>query len=616
VVEDIELNEDEEAALDRVWASLPPYVSHESFAEWKPYTNPRDKRQGAISDGGRVVYGDLAAQYLKGKPDAPSQASTAAPTPTPTPATAKQKPTAKPTVDSTHEHIKALMSKPGLSAEDVGTLVSNITSLTKKDQIALRDRLGVKASGTKTVMAKKIAAAAMKPAADPGRVKELVGDLPARMGAMTPEQRTEVLNRAIQASKLPPKEFADFASQILGSPQKGTRPAIMAKIKQRVERLADSYAQTTGQGAKPSTAAGKHGTPAPFRSALASGAVAAAEAEGTARNWGKAIDAKPPHEMTKKEYDRLPLVYRGGPVPDEGHAFISNDDALAGVHGPVSSYRLQRGSSVAPDPEFTGELEAAGLEPHGLNSLFLAAGGSGIVHRDSLLPADHRSAVAAALAAGKPVPPEVLADYPDLATKKPAVNQATPTEPHSATLDVFNRAASGKAPPPEAIKASLAPLPKGELAATYAKMGFTGGDKLSKPKLIEKIEFAITQRAAMKSRSKRTQLPPEGKPAAAQAQTPQYIGGADASKRPELKTIADKKGKRYADALVSQSTRLLGSSSDSIHEYRSGGYVTKSPDGDKYTLHMVADTDGPARGWRIGGTIDVTDQYTNGQGKQ
>jgi len=45
-------------------AERPPV---EQFAEWKPYTNPRDGRTGAISTGGRVVYGTAAQQYLGGK---------------------------------------------------------------------------------------------------------------------------------------------------------------------------------------------------------------------------------------------------------------------------------------------------------------------------------------------------------------------------------------------------------------------------------------------------------------------------------------------------------------------------------------------------------------------
>ena len=48
-------------------AALPFSESVEQFAEWKPYTNPRDGRTGAISGGGRVVYGAAAQQYLGGK---------------------------------------------------------------------------------------------------------------------------------------------------------------------------------------------------------------------------------------------------------------------------------------------------------------------------------------------------------------------------------------------------------------------------------------------------------------------------------------------------------------------------------------------------------------------
>jgi hypothetical protein len=38
--------------------------SAEQFAEWFPYTNPHDGRQGAKSAGGRIVYGDAAQKAL------------------------------------------------------------------------------------------------------------------------------------------------------------------------------------------------------------------------------------------------------------------------------------------------------------------------------------------------------------------------------------------------------------------------------------------------------------------------------------------------------------------------------------------------------------------------
>lgn len=40
---------------------------------WKPYTNPKDGRSGAISDGGRVAYGPDAERYLAGQKEEPKK---------------------------------------------------------------------------------------------------------------------------------------------------------------------------------------------------------------------------------------------------------------------------------------------------------------------------------------------------------------------------------------------------------------------------------------------------------------------------------------------------------------------------------------------------------------
>jgi len=71
--------------------------------------------------------------------------------------------------------------------------------------------------------------------------------------------------------------------------------------------------------------------------------------------------------------------------------------------------------------------------------------------------------------------------------------------------------------------------------------------------------------------------------------------------------VEKSQGKRYADKMANQRFRLLSKNPDEIHEYRVAGYVTRSMKGDKYTLHLVSDTD--SKDWRIADTIDVTDQY-------
>jgi hypothetical protein len=65
---------------------------------------------------------------------------------------------------------------------------------------------------------------------------------------------------------------------------------------------------------------------------------------------------KMPGQMTKEEYEKLPVVYRGEREgsSQEGHVFVSNDRNLAQTHGKVKEFRILPGSKIYPDPEIEG----------------------------------------------------------------------------------------------------------------------------------------------------------------------------------------------------------------------------------------------------------------------
>jgi DNA topoisomerase-1 len=91
-------------------------------------------------------------------------------------------------------------------------------------------------------------------------------------------------------------------------------------------------------------------------------------------------------ELTQQEYESLPIVHRGGSL-DGKHVFVSNNEALAKIHGngKFQSFRLAPGSKVYPDPEEVGMSAEGRLT--GFDSLHE---GSAIVARESLIPTDYR----------------------------------------------------------------------------------------------------------------------------------------------------------------------------------------------------------------------------------
>ena len=76
---------------------------------------------------------------------------------------------------------------------------------------------------------------------------QLAGDLPQRMSRMNPQLAEEIISRAQAASKdkqLGKEGFEAFASLLLGTTTKGSKPKLLAQIKSLVDRLLVSQEQT------------------------------------------------------------------------------------------------------------------------------------------------------------------------------------------------------------------------------------------------------------------------------------------------------------------------------------------------------------------------------------
>lgn len=102
-----------------------------------------------------------------------------------------------------------------------------------------------------------------------------------------------------------------------------------------------------------------------------------------------------PSSYSDKDYERLPLVYRGGKMSGE-HIYVTNDPNLAAMHGHVTAFRLSPGTPVYADPEMEEEMRGAGhrgAQINGHTSLFKMQSGSGIVPRSKLWPKNRPASV-------------------------------------------------------------------------------------------------------------------------------------------------------------------------------------------------------------------------------
>lgn len=132
---------------------------HTFAATWKPYTNPRDGRTGAISSGGRVAYGAAAQKYLGGEAEGGGKgkpAGKAEPTP------AKKPPAVRSDVVSAAKSIiQAARENPATNADDLRQMMGSLRELKVAELTELKKQLNLKAAGTKSVLARKIVERAM-----------------------------------------------------------------------------------------------------------------------------------------------------------------------------------------------------------------------------------------------------------------------------------------------------------------------------------------------------------------------------------------------------------------------------------------------------------------------
>lgn len=141
--------------------------------------------------------------------------------------------------------------------------------------------------------------------------------------------------------------------------------------------------------------------------------------------------------------------------------------------------------------------------------------------------------------------------------------QAASSGHHQPTFDAYELA--GKDPKNPAIQKAIDNLPnlsKSELAGTYAKMGLVGGDKLSQPKLVEKVSEAIRDRAGAQTRS--TMTSEHQRPQAASnpvTAQPQSVEGL-------YKTHASKMTPEAADEIIRRVNSLAADRRSSAEEFR------------------------------------------------
>jgi hypothetical protein len=135
------------------------------------------------------------------------------------------------------------------------------------------------------------------------------------------------------------------------------------------------------------------------------------------RTKGGELVKKEPFEMTRDEFEALPKAYRG--IRPKGNSntgdtnlFITNDREVAKSHGAV----IMEGR-ILDRNKLKADEEIIGFEGRELSGSESFDKGSALVDIDNFVPDKHDILVEQALKEGKTVPPEVLADYPDLAEK-------------------------------------------------------------------------------------------------------------------------------------------------------------------------------------------------------
>lgn len=342
------------------------------------------------------------------------------------------------TVDDAHERVKAMAAAGDLATgKGVRELADTLAGgLTGAELNELKTRLGIKAGGPKAELARKLVERAVNGETVKQKPPEKQGE-PAAGEAVNGET---VKEPAMFMAGSPPlsrgaAEKALDASRTLGG-GRGTK-----RLHEHVEELvaAGGVPKTTTSrdrhgGEKTETAVhmpdGTYyllgGTAAKYASHLIAGGQSRSDAERTTR------------ERTKSEAEAKSGAERRN---------------MADATARVSALVAER-----PLAEHLNDM----LEQNAQSTILRRPDDE--VRRDE--SERHRQAVESTLAAGKPVPPEVLADYPDLKPKAPAADQPAPTPASpapAATPSFFGGVVSDpdQQPLADAMKASArGPEPK------------------------------------------------------------------------------------------------------------------------------------------------------------
>jgi hypothetical protein len=437
---------------------------------WKPYVGKRGPNKGKQvgyrnAYTGRVVYGDR-------KPGRRYSADDTGPAKRTAPA--KQH-----TAESVTATANEVLKNP--TREGVLSLLDGLLGLKLADMRKVRAAIGGEAGGrSKSDLAKKIAVkiegaaepkaeekkAAKKPAAKPTDEAHAAYDaIKSDLGGLSVD---EMRSRFVSSLAGRPKEALNGILQKLGYSAETSQKAAAAKLLDNLTSLKMSKDQTaqiggaaepkaeekkvepkavaekpfgvgetlnyTGRaGTMPAEFRGFHADPdtgervarvivrpetgPPFEASVKTAELSRPASETPAAPKSAAKKRKEPHEMTAEEFDSE-VELNGNPLKTRAHR--DADEYRRIVEAKV---REKYGRDV------TGSLFEAEAKAHSLPDdrtywdviqAGLAAG-----------PTDHKAAVEAAIAAGKTVPAEVLADYPDLAAKIEGVAEPKAEKPAS-----------------------------------------------------------------------------------------------------------------------------------------------------------------------------------------
>lgn len=329
-------------------------------------------------------------------------------------------PAKKLTVDQSVALVRRLMSPNGpTTSETVRQLGEAFAGHSKAELDELKQRLGIRASGPKAEVARKLAerAAAVdrsnrnlyvneKLSVDEAhaRIKALAAD-----GSLHTPAGIRAVAQAVGGG-LTGEELKELKGR-LGLKASGPKAEVARKLVERAVRGA------TNRVAADVASATEPPQPAPEPPV----------ADATP-NVAADVAKKEPWQMTAEQYQR-------SGVPNYGD--LVTDGRVAGIlrgSGGLGSDRVTIHDSITGRNHYASRGDLKTIRRLGVGSAI----------NDPMNHAEyHKRQVAAALAAGKPVPPEVLADYPDLKPADPPHPASIPVASTAAGSDYLSAAASG-----------------------------------------------------------------------------------------------------------------------------------------------------------------------------